>query len=524
MSLPTNSGRAKDKGCSPVSSNCVVWQGPDLDCIGVCKGDTISDVIANLALELCTIVEQFDLEGYNFSCLQVQPSEAPADLQDLIQILIDRICIIEGIVPNDPDSPLTSDCPENCIVPIAPCFQFINPQGDTITTMTLLEYVTAIGNQICDILDDITVLQNEVQTLQDIVNGNGSGEPIMNPGGIVGEIELIEATFARTSSLEYQISTLTDPSKGVQYITGALRSVENSLLSTQDAVGTPTELYQNMIKAGNIGDQARLFGLGNMNSITGWTSNVQKTAESIGNIWLAIEDIREAVSYIQENCCSTGCSDIYLNFRASIDIQPTTTFLSIFTDGSTGFTNDWKECQNDTRIRVEDSAGNTTTFRAALIPLIDVPSGFQIDITATTIDPTLDITVTAETCFTNTVTETTCENNYPYLINAVVDCPPVILTVYATSINYQFTSVAGSSYIATVYYAGGSTPVAEQIISTPGITVLNSIPGLLTATDYEFELTVYSPSGEETVCNRIPFTTLPDSCVPPINASAMLTI
>ena len=43
--------------CSPTSSNCVIWQGPDLHCIKLCTGDTVSDVIANLASELCTVMD-----------------------------------------------------------------------------------------------------------------------------------------------------------------------------------------------------------------------------------------------------------------------------------------------------------------------------------------------------------------------------------------------------------------------------------------------------------------------------------
>ena len=33
-----------NKPCSPISSNCVVWQGPDIPCIQLCTGDTVSDV------------------------------------------------------------------------------------------------------------------------------------------------------------------------------------------------------------------------------------------------------------------------------------------------------------------------------------------------------------------------------------------------------------------------------------------------------------------------------------------------
>jgi len=39
------------ENCDPISSNCVIWQGPDIDCIDLCKGDTVSEVIYKLATE-----------------------------------------------------------------------------------------------------------------------------------------------------------------------------------------------------------------------------------------------------------------------------------------------------------------------------------------------------------------------------------------------------------------------------------------------------------------------------------------
>lgn len=510
MPLPTNSSHAKHKGCSPVSSNCVIWQGPDLDCIGLCKGDTISDVIYKIATELCELMEMFDLDSFDIACLNIQPSEAPSNTGELFQIIIDRVCALEGIDPVNGDD-LTSDCPENCVVPIADCFQFVNPQGDTVTTMPLLDYITAIGNQICTNITDIGILQNEVDTLQTQL------------GDTQGDVINLQNDKADTNSLNYQVNVKTSPTAGTQYITDALRFVENSLISTQDAVGTPTELYQNILKEGLIGDEAKLFGTGNMNSITGWTSDVTTTAESLGNAWLAIQDLRAAVTYMQENCCSTGCTDIFLNFRTSLNVGPSTSILSIFTDGSTGFTNEWKECDNDTRVVITDALGNNTSVRVKLIDLIDNPSGFQVDITGTTIDTTEDITSVAETCFVNTSTDTTCEKDYSDTIRVAAVCPSVVLTVLAFSVNYQFTSTVGFTYIINIYFSGGATVQTSQIVADPGVIVNNTILGLLSETDYDFEVIAVDTVGGETACTKIPFTTLADNCVAPINAVAILT-
>ena len=38
---------------TPISSNSVIWQGPNISCINLCKGDSVSDIVYKLAVELC---------------------------------------------------------------------------------------------------------------------------------------------------------------------------------------------------------------------------------------------------------------------------------------------------------------------------------------------------------------------------------------------------------------------------------------------------------------------------------------
>lgn len=510
--LPTNSEKAKARGCNPVSSNCVVWQGPDLDCIDLCKGDTISEVIAKLATELCVIVEQFDLEDYDFSCLNVPVSEQPDNLQGLIQILIERICALEGIEPGNGNGQGT-DCPENCIVSIADCFYFNDPVGDPVTTLPLIDYVTAIGNRICDILDDISVINNQIETIFEQLNDTQT------------EVSAIEESRPDRNELSYQVNVRTDGVGDTLFITDALRAVENSHLDTKEALGTKSEVFDNVLKQGTLGDQEKLSQPGvDLKSDSDFTNSPANAAESIGNLWVAMDDVREAVAYIQENCCKEGCADIFLNFRAELDVQPATTFLRIFTDGSTGFNSNWREPSGTTPIRVEDSAGNNTTFSTSLIALMNDPSGYEVDLGPTPVDPSLDLVITADTTFTNTKTDTTCEKDYVVNIYNTASCPATTLTVFTNSVNYQFNSAQGFRYIVNVYFAGGTNPVASQIISNPGIVVNNSIGGLLAETDYELEIILVNGSGEQTPCAREPFTTLADPCTPPTNSSATLTV
>ena len=76
-----------NKPCSPISSNCVIWQGPDIPCIKLCAGDTVSDVVAKLAAELCTVLDILNVTNYDLSCFNLTAC-APNDFTALIQFLI----------------------------------------------------------------------------------------------------------------------------------------------------------------------------------------------------------------------------------------------------------------------------------------------------------------------------------------------------------------------------------------------------------------------------------------------------
>ena len=62
---PLNINKA---GCTNMSSNCVIWEGPDIPCINLCKGDSITDVIYKLATELCKLLDIVDLSTYDLKC------------------------------------------------------------------------------------------------------------------------------------------------------------------------------------------------------------------------------------------------------------------------------------------------------------------------------------------------------------------------------------------------------------------------------------------------------------------------
>ncbi len=74
-----------------ISSNSIVWNGPDLPCVDLCKGDTVTDVIYKLANKLCYLFDALNVESYDLTCLEIAGC-VPETFQDLIQMLISMIC------------------------------------------------------------------------------------------------------------------------------------------------------------------------------------------------------------------------------------------------------------------------------------------------------------------------------------------------------------------------------------------------------------------------------------------------
>ena len=92
-------------GCNPLSSNCVVWQGPDLDCIDVCQGDTISDIVA----KLCETIESstteaagVNIDTINQLCLESTYGTANT-IQELTQNIITELCSQNSNATSDVD-------------------------------------------------------------------------------------------------------------------------------------------------------------------------------------------------------------------------------------------------------------------------------------------------------------------------------------------------------------------------------------------------------------------------------------
>jgi hypothetical protein len=318
MALPIKANDTQE-GCNPIASNCVIWQGPDIPCIKLCKGDTISDVSAKLAERLCVILDYLDVSAYDLTCFNpICPS--PRDFQELIQLLIQRICAINDI-PVTPGG--GAGCPD-CVVPVAQCLQRPDALGNVTASLQLRDYVILIGNEICSITTSVASIDSRVTSLEAAVTdiqtnccaggGGGGGADLTMPASVcVG-------TAAGTPIVDYLIA-----------LDAAFCSLQTTAGSSND---TNTALSYKCIN----GTDTLPSGTGTWNSVPGWIDSPTNLAQAVQDLWLiacqqndAIISLNTTVEELQTQlalCCGIAATCKTARYIAAAWYEPASPPLS----------------------------------------------------------------------------------------------------------------------------------------------------------------------------------------------------
>jgi len=279
--------------CSPISSNCVIWQGPDIPCIKLCKGDTISDVIHKLATELCNIMDLLDVNGYDLSCFDLASCK-PKNIQELIQFLIERICALEAVdaaavaTPTTPGNEARSTS-ANTLVTVAPCFVV-----GTTTVMTIAEYAQAMGTRICGIIDQITVINTQINDL-DVRVTTLENNPVVFPPTPSIVINCNIGTLI--SGNAYTIDSVLDQ---------LINNVTNGYCAYTSVLGTPSNITSSFTPG-------CVFGAP-ITTDPNWTVVPTDLSETLTNIWIAICSIYSSITPLTTQNSST----INLDFTANV--------------------------------------------------------------------------------------------------------------------------------------------------------------------------------------------------------------
>jgi hypothetical protein len=426
--IPSNSNFSKEN-CSPISSNCIVWQGRDISCINLCTGDTISDVTYKLAEEICELKENIGISDIDLTKIVKVCQETPQPsktLANILQLFISKIVCIDEIIKDLPEPGQSFQEPT---LNYPNCSTFSGLTNDLLTdfVVTLAQKICSIGTTVATNTSSIAALTTRVVTLEGLVP-----TPLPN--------------------LASCLSGATQPLNVV------LQNLEIEFCDIKDALGDDGNLNTARSRiCPNLGGEKRLTDSTKvMNTITGWEGNPQNFAQSVNNLWLTVCDIRAAVRSILDNCCKAGCDDILIDFYQRWSSEDDGILLINFRAKSNlpvGF----YDCGQSSTL--PNTTDNSFTFTDALgvsIPYpvlfrsINYPSGdktgllddpdlaygwFPIDLSTTGLDLEAGpITMSSDLCFTDGTIECIKCVNFTISPKPYVKCCEVKATAPVTII------------------------------------------------------------------------------------------
>ena len=491
----STSSSATTNGCDNISSNCVIWQGPDIACIDLCNGDTISEVTKKIGDKVCQIITDGvsanpNLTGLDLSCLNIQGT-TPTTLVPVLQAMVTQICqnatggglsTTNGLqTQSSARSIVQADLP---IMTLPACMQYNDANGNPVTELRLDAFATLIANQVCTNLASINTINT---TLTSYATRLNVLEACVLPcSSVVAEAQIIPTCVTST------IGQLTN----VSVVVSAL---ESAFCALRTAVGTPSAISSAIAQTVITGSYLTLTNSAvSYGSIVGYNVNPSNLAQSLQNAWVVIDDIYTAVAAIQTNCCPGACDSIVYNYKTSNSLAANGTINGIlfdFTGSSIPAT--YSDSSGFSKITLTDYLGSSLSTTISIATLQNQAGGYLFS--TGSLNTSGNISVDVSYSFTDGVN--TCANDQSSVVNGIVPCvSPIVSAITTTGATVAIPNTLGTTPTFVIDILDGAVVVATTTFTNPGTTPTHTFTGLTPGTSYTVRLTI-TLGGITQVCN-----------------------
>lgn len=371
---PVRSSSEKEN-CLPISSNCVIWQGPDISCINLCKGDSVSDVVYKLATIVCDFQNSVSLDDVDVTCLindiYCGPQAVPPakTLSAILQLLIDKVCCSGN--GSSAAMPMVQSFARSFAVEdgfsssgelvLPECLQYTDPNtGLFITTLPISDYAVLLANAYC--------------TLKTLVNTHTS--QIENHEGRINALEL-KPDFQLPSVTPFCSFGTLVANNPVSIVT-MLQEIDVEFCRLREILGSNTELNSGVgQQCTYLSSYSALSQPGIMSNIPGWNPVVNNLGQSLQNLWLTVCDIRAAVADLKGSI-TVDCSNFVLGFNVYRTIQPD--IINVIFNSYSTIPSVFNNCAGLSTIQVSDGTGGIYTETFNLKTIGESPTGLTLTV------------------------------------------------------------------------------------------------------------------------------------------------
>lgn len=483
-----------------MSSNCVIWQGPDIKCINVCRGDSVSEVVYKLGKEIVELEKALDLSDLDLKCLVQQCVQCPQpdkSLQAVLTLIIEELCALNGV--DSSNTPGTAE-----LVPVAPCFEFVDADGDTIKNMSANAYLNKVGIGLCGAITSLATLTSTVQS----------------QGQRITTLENYEHPEYTNPTIFQSCLFPNDPSTAVD-IVEAFEELEKQFCNIRSITGMPTDLAQAVQKQCVGLNTSPAFSQNSpMSALPNWKPVVTSLSDSVNNLWITICDMRAGIIALASGI-PTGCNLITMGFGVNISGSGSTLSAQIVFSGYATIPDTYVDCASGSILTITDAAGNKLTQKINIAAAKNNPSGIAISLANTMLNTASDYTFTIESCFTNG--SNTCSKTTTKIVANGSVCPAITTVPVSDSVAFSFndTATAGTTYKVDLLNSQGSVVISSQQFAS-GATLSGSFTGLTGNTNYNLRITINNGVAPF-VCDLKSFNTTATNCVAPGNVSAYIS-
>lgn len=417
-----------------VSSNTITWEGPNIPCIDLCTGDTVSSVVYKIAEHLCSIYSNIeDLKTLDLKCV-IENCNSSCDLKDyslkaIFEVLLNNDCKLKELIDsleyqinNIAEGGLILSLDLSCLE------THFNTLCIDKNQYTLNDLLQCFISMICDQETKIKDLSDRIQSLEVLITN------LQNT--------VVTGTYTEPSFTTCANSLPLNHSS----ITPILAQLACDLRTD---IGTATEI------ASALSQRCLADYISNSDIIL----NPTNLAQDDLNKWVIICDLLDRIKALETNCCSPSCDDIKLGFSSVYTVSSQT--LTLTFANNTGTSIPVGFIDNGSTITLSDTSNNTITLPITLSNgLIWVSPSLSLDFS----NP---VTVKINSNFIDSVTGLICLDCFGQTIPAQeIECQ--ICKLCATNGN------AGDEIQITYTTPSNSTP--QTVILTQGACLSFEVP------------------------------------------------